>query len=69
MKVNIETYIKNSGLRKGYIADKLKISSTQLSNVIAGRSFLRTKKLFKLAKLINAKVDDLYEWSDEELEE
>lgn len=57
--------IEESGLRKGFIAYKLEISPTQLSNVIAGRSYLRTPKLFQLAKLLGKKVDDLYEWREE----
>ncbi|NMO77446.1 XRE family transcriptional regulator [Niallia alba] len=51
MKVHIDKYIEESGLRKGFIAKKLDISSTQLSNVLAGRSFLRTPKLFLLGKI------------------
>jgi len=64
MKVHIGKYIEESGLRKGFIAKKLEISPTQLSNIIAGRSFLRTPNLFLLAKILNCKVDDFYEFEE-----
>ncbi|MBQ6447012.1 helix-turn-helix transcriptional regulator [Cytobacillus oceanisediminis] len=66
MKVHIDKYIEESGLRKGFIAKKLDISSTQLSNVLAGRSFLRTPKLFLLGKILNCKVDDFYEFEEDD---
>jgi len=65
MKVHISAYIEKSGLRKGFIANKLEISPTQLSNVIAGRSYLRTPNLFLLAKILDCKVDDLYTLEEE----
>jgi len=65
MKVHIAEYIEKSGLRKGFIAKKLQISPTQLSNIIAGRSYLRTPNLFLLAKILDCKVDDLYTLEEE----
>lgn len=53
--------IELSGLKKGYIANRLGISRQQLSNWIGGRSFPPIEKAFDLADLLNCKVDDLYE--------
>jgi putative transcriptional regulator len=61
MKSLIGQRIEESGLRKGYIADKLGITRQQLANWIGGRSYPTIEKAFKLADLLGVKVDDLYE--------
>jgi transcriptional regulator with XRE-family HTH domain len=52
--------IEKSGYMKKYIAARLDITPTQLSNWIGGRSYPPADKLFKLAALLGCKVDDLY---------
>lgn len=66
MKSRISECIKNSGYKKKYVAEKLQVSPTQLSNWISMRSYPPAEKLFKLADLLNVKVDDLYEREEEE---
>jgi putative transcriptional regulator len=61
MKSLIGHRIEESGLRKGYIADKIGVTRQQLSNWIAGRSYPPMLKAFQLAKLLKCKVDELYE--------
>jgi len=61
MKCNIENIIVGKGLKKGYIAKELGISSQQLRRWIIGNYYPPADKLFKLAKLLDCKVDDLYE--------
>jgi transcriptional regulator with XRE-family HTH domain len=61
MNSRIEIHIKNSGLRKDYIANKLKISTRQLRKYELGESYPTVPKLFDLADLLRVKVDDLYE--------
>ena len=53
--------IDAAGYKKKFIAKELEISPTQLSNWISSRSFPTMEKAFKLAQLLNVKVDDLYE--------
>lgn len=61
MKSRIGEWIDRTGFKKKYIAKELDISPTQLSNWIAGRSYPPIEKAFKLAELLQCKVDDLYE--------
>ncbi|MGE6720191.1 helix-turn-helix transcriptional regulator [Peribacillus frigoritolerans] len=61
MKCNIEKLIRDRGLKKGFIAEKLGISSKQLRNYEIGESYIPMPKAYKLAKLLGVKVDDLYE--------
>jgi transcriptional regulator with XRE-family HTH domain len=61
MKSRIEELIKESGLRKDYIAKKLDISTRQLRNYELQLSYPPIDKAFILADLLGVKVDDLYE--------
>lgn len=62
---NIEKLIIDSGFRKAFIADKLKISVRQLRHYETGKSFIPMDKAYILANILNCKVDDLYEYIDE----
>jgi putative transcriptional regulator len=61
MRSLIGKRIEDSGLRKGFIAAKLGVTRQQFANWIGGRSYPPIPKAFQLAKLLNCKVDDLYE--------
>ncbi|MCM3792521.1 helix-turn-helix domain-containing protein [Priestia megaterium] len=61
MKSKIGEIIDNQGYKKKYIAERMDITQSQLSNWISGRSYPPMDKAFKLAKFLNVKVDDLYE--------
>lgn len=65
MKSRIGELIDAAGYKKKYIANLLEISPTQLSNWISGRSYPPIEKAFKLASILNVKVDDLYEREEE----
>jgi len=43
------------------------ITENTLSNWCTGKTYPKVPELFKLAKLLEVKVDDLYEWEDESL--
>lgn len=58
---NIERLIKESGLKKKFIAGKLEVSVPQLRNYETGKSLIPIDKGFTLADLLRCKVDDLYE--------
>lgn len=60
LKSNIEDLIKESGLKKKFIAEKLGVSVAQLRNYENGHSLIPIDKAFILAELLNVKVDDLY---------
>lgn len=61
MKCRIEGMIKERGLKKGFIAEKLGISVKQLRNYETGHSYIPMDKAYILADLLGVKVDDLYE--------
>ncbi len=60
LKCNIEGLIKNSGLQKKFIAEKINVSVAQLRNYETGHSLIPIDKGFVLAALLKCKVDDLY---------
>lgn len=61
MKSKIGFWIDERGYRKKYIAKQLDVTPNQISNWISGRSYPTIEKAFKLADLLDVKVDDLYE--------
>lgn len=61
MKSRIGEFIDKNGFKKKYIAQQLEVTPNQLSNWISGKSHPTVEKLFKLAKLLGVKADDLYE--------
>lgn len=58
---SIEKKIKDSGLRKDYIAEKIDVSIRQLRKYEKFELFIPMEKGLLLAKLLNCKVDDFYE--------
>ncbi|CAM3679880.1 helix-turn-helix transcriptional regulator [Cytobacillus oceanisediminis] len=66
MKSNIGELIEERGYMKKYIAKQLEITPNQLSNWISGKSHPTMEKAFKLADLLNVKVDDLYDRTEQE---
>ena len=60
MKSNIDYWIEKSGYKKKWIAKQLGVSQTVLSRWINGHSMPSLINAFKLAKILNCKVDDLY---------
>jgi len=65
MKSNIGKYIEESGFKRSFIANKLGITGRHLVKYINGESYPPVPKLFLLARLLNTKVDDLYEFEEE----
>lgn len=58
---NIGNLIKESGLRKAFVAERLKITVRQLRKYETGESLIPMDKAFILIEMLNCKVDDLYE--------
>lgn len=56
----MEKLIKDSGLQKKFIAEKLEVSVPQLRNYEKGHSLIPIDKAYILAELLGVKVDDLY---------
>lgn len=61
MKCKINEQIELNGRKKKWVAQQLGVSQEVLSRWINGRSMPSVNNLFKLAKILNCKVDDLYE--------
>ncbi len=61
MKSKIGYWIDKRGLKSKFVANKMEVSQEQVSKWRNGKSYPRVDKLFKLAKLLGVKVDDLYE--------
>lgn len=61
LKSDIKRLIEERGFKKSFVAEKLGISVKQLRNYETGHSLIPMDKAFKLAKLLEVKVDDLYE--------
>lgn len=62
LRCRLEELIRESGLRKDFIANKLEISTRQLRNYELQKSYIPMDKAYILKELLNLeKVDDLYE--------
>jgi len=61
MKSNINVWIAKSEMSKKEVAEKMGISQTVLSRWVNNKSMPSVENLFKLADILNCKVDDLYE--------
>lgn len=65
MKSNIGKLLKESKFKREYIQKELGVSRNTLSNWSLGKTHPSAMQLFKLAKLLEVRVDDLYEWEEE----
>lgn len=60
MKSQIKVWIAKNDMSNKEVSDKMKISQTVLSRWINGHSMPSVINLFRLAKILNCKADDLY---------
>ncbi|WP_156290802.1 helix-turn-helix transcriptional regulator [Oceanobacillus salinisoli] len=60
MKSNINVWIAKSEMSKKEVAEKMEVSQTVLSRWINNKSKPSLEKAFKLAEILDCKVDDLY---------
>jgi putative transcriptional regulator len=58
--------IKHSPYKREYIRAYMDVSRNTLSNWCTGKTHPSAPELFKLAKLLKCKVDDLYKEEEEE---
>jgi transcriptional regulator with XRE-family HTH domain len=64
MKCRIGELIEAKGFKKKYIAKEVGITPTQLSNWLAMKAFPPLDKAYILADLLEVKVDELYDRTD-----
>ncbi|WP_050613323.1 helix-turn-helix transcriptional regulator [Bacillus testis] len=62
---NIEKLLLESGLKKSFVANKLRVSVRQLRHYETGHSLIPIDKAYILADILKCKVDDLYNREDE----
>lgn len=60
MKLLIDELINNSGLKHGYIANKLDVSPRTLYKWRKGETFPRLDKAVELAKILNVEITEMY---------
>lgn len=60
LQCNLKTRFAISKIRSKQVAEALNVNVQTVSNWVNGRSYPTTETLFKLAKLLDCKVDDLY---------
>lgn len=65
LRCNIQRIIEQRGLRKGFVAQKLNISTKQLRNYEVQISYPPADKLYMLARVLDVSADELYEWVEE----
>ena len=57
---NIKSLVKKKGFRLNWVAKKLGVSDTDMSNYIAEQRTPNTERVNKLASLLDCSVKDLY---------
>jgi len=65
IKSNIGRAIDESPYKREYIRKVFNKSRNTISNWCTGKSYPSVPELFKLAALLDKKIEDLYEWKDE----
>lgn len=65
----IGKYIDKSGYTREDISKIFKVHRNTISNWCSGKTYPSVPQLFKLAKILNVKVDDLYIYREEKLDE
>lgn len=65
MKSRIGEWIDKRGLKNKFVAHELGVTQEMVSKWRNDKSYPRVDKLFKLAKMLNVKVDDLYQEDEE----
>lgn len=66
LESNISKYLKKSKYRREYIQEYMNVSANTLSNWSTGKTEPTVENLFKLADLLEVKVDELYTFEREE---
>ncbi|RVT67638.1 helix-turn-helix domain-containing protein [Niallia taxi] len=59
---HLESKIKESGLRKSFIADHINVTVRQLRKYETMDSIAPIDKAFMLADILNCNFEDIYEW-------
>ncbi|WP_019243629.1 helix-turn-helix transcriptional regulator [Bacillus sp. AP8] len=65
MKSNIGRIIDESPYKREYIMKEFNRSRNTISAWCTGKSYPNAREMFKLAKLLGVKVDDLYDIEDD----
>lgn len=68
LRSRIGELLKQSPIKREYIRKQLGVTHNTISNWVTGRTHPSAPQLFKLAKLLGVKVDDLYEFVEDEKE-
>jgi len=58
--------LRKSPLKREYIRKHLGVTHNTISNWATGKTHPSAPQLFKLAKILGVKVDDLYEFTEDE---
>lgn len=66
VKVNIGMILRVSKYKREFIQKELGITSNTLSNWSTGRTFPTIDKAYQLAKLLDVKLEDLYDWEEDD---
>ena len=65
MKARIGEIRKSKGLMQKFVANQVGISQQQLSDFEKNRAFPRIDKAYRIAKVLDCTVNDLYEWNED----
>lgn len=63
---NIKKVLDEQGRKNKYLAQKVKISESYLSNIVKGKNIPSVELALKIANAINVPVDQLFSYSEEE---
>ena len=66
IRLNLKTYIVNSGLELNTIAECMGVSLKTLNNYLSGRTMPRLLQIRNLCKLLNIKAQSLLGLDDED---
>lgn len=65
LESKIPVFIVDRGYKQYEIAEKMGMSKQQFNAVVKGRAYMTIEKYFKLAKILECKVDELFIYKEE----
>lgn len=59
MASKIKKYLKDNGIKIGYLAKKLNRTPAEMSNILNGKQCLYADEFIEIAQILNVKPDDI----------
>ena len=67
IKCKLKEILDSKGIKQTWLSEKVNIHRGTLNNIIANKYNTSLEVAFKIANALNMRIDDVFEWYDENL--